>query len=141
MSSTSSTNGNPSRGASVGGGIANKVKGAFKTVQGIGDNIRGNAMDFVDSATGTAPHHTAEVEVGRKQTEEGVQQMEAGSHGVANPSSTAATTGTPGTTGDAPTTTTTAQPPLPPRSAHSTLEGNEGVVGNDSTSGQTRSNV
>ncbi len=80
-------------------------------------------MDFVDSATGTGPRHSTEAEVGRKQTEEGVQRMEAGSHGVAHTSSTAATGGTTGTTGHAPppTTTATAAPPLPPRNAQGSL--------------------
>ncbi|KAJ8453409.1 hypothetical protein ONZ51_g13611 [Trametes cubensis] len=52
--STSSTN--PSRGQSAGAGLGNIVKGAFQTVQGLGDSIRGNAMDFVDSATGHQPY-------------------------------------------------------------------------------------
>ncbi|KAI0692921.1 hypothetical protein C8T65DRAFT_730415 [Cerioporus squamosus] len=136
MSSTSS-NGNQSRGTSIGGGLGSAVRGAFETVQGVGNNIRGNAMDFVDSATGTGPRHSTEADIGRRQTEEGVQRMEAGSHGVANPSSAASTTTTgTGTTGHTPTATTTAQPPLPPRNAHGTLEGNGEGVG-----GQTRSNV
>ncbi|TFK91325.1 hypothetical protein K466DRAFT_541962 [Polyporus arcularius HHB13444] len=121
MSSNPSTNGNQSRGASVGGGLGTAVRGAFETVQGIGNNIRGNAMDFVDSATGTGPRHSTEAEVGRKQTEEGVQRMEAGSHGVANTSSTAATTGSTGHAPPPPTTTATAAPPLPPRNAQGSL--------------------
>ncbi|RPD56485.1 hypothetical protein L226DRAFT_531376 [Lentinus tigrinus ALCF2SS1-7] len=154
MSSTSST-GNQSRGS----GLGSAIRGAFETVQGIGDNLRGNAMDFVDSATGTGPRHSTETEGGRRHTEEGVERMETGSHAFAHPSST----GTTATTGQAPTgttttgqtptgtttaaqaqagtTTTTQPPPLPPRGAHDTLEGNGGVVGNDGMGGQTRSNV
>ncbi|KAI0748953.1 hypothetical protein C8Q74DRAFT_1361961 [Fomes fomentarius] len=77
---STNSNANPSRGNSAGEGLGGVVKGAFETVQGIGNNMRGNAMDFVDSATGTNVEHP-ETDVGRAQTEEGVERMEKGRHG------------------------------------------------------------
>ncbi len=70
--------------------------------------MRGNAMDFVDSATGTDVQHP-ETDVGPAQTEEGVERMAKGRHGTmpAAASSTHAPTNTSG------------QPPLPPRNAPS----------------------
>ncbi|KAI0635472.1 hypothetical protein C8Q77DRAFT_1217284 [Trametes polyzona] len=97
MSTANSTN--PSRGQSAGAGLGNTVKGAFQTVQGLGNSIRGNAMDFVDAATGTGGRHT-ETDIGRHQTEQGINQMETGKHA---PTSTQASA------------TSTAAPPLPAR--------------------------
>ncbi|KAJ8487362.1 hypothetical protein ONZ51_g4209 [Trametes cubensis] len=117
--STSSTN--PSRGQSAGAGLGNIVKGAFQTVQGLGDSIRGNAMDFVDSATGTGGRHT-ETDVGRVQTEQGINRMEAGTN--APPTSSQPTTAT---------STSSAAPPLPSRNNHQggTLEANGAVLGDN----------
>ncbi|KAI0828456.1 hypothetical protein BC628DRAFT_66461 [Trametes gibbosa] len=101
MATPSATSSNPTPGQSAGAGLGNTVKGAFQTVHGLGDSIRGNAMDFVDAATGTAGgrRHT-ETDVGRQQTEQGIGRMEDAHHHtpVANPSAT-----------------TTAPPPLPAR--------------------------
>ncbi|KAI8973071.1 hypothetical protein BD414DRAFT_499021 [Trametes punicea] len=94
--STNSTN--PSRGQSAGAGLGNAVKGAFQTVQGLGNSIRGNAMDFVDSATGTGGRHT-ETDVGRVQTEQGINRMEAGRNAPAASSQPATTTNQQGTLG------------------------------------------
>ncbi|KAI9060409.1 hypothetical protein FKP32DRAFT_1595491 [Trametes sanguinea] len=94
---TTTSSAKPTPGQSAGAGLGNVVKGAFQTVQGIGESIRGNAMDFVDTATGTGGRHT-ETDVGRVQTEQGINRMEAGRN--APPTSTqpgAATT----TTGNA----------------------------------------
>ncbi|KAI0710482.1 hypothetical protein C8Q76DRAFT_737604 [Earliella scabrosa] len=124
-----STNTNPSRGSSIGAGLGSALKGAFETVQGIGNNIRGNAMDFVDSATGTSRQHP-ETQIGRAQAEEGVQRIEAGRHAAPDPAHTAA-----------PSTTTTAPPPLPPRNEQGTLQSNGGAVGNDAMGGQIRSSI
>ncbi|KAI0367344.1 hypothetical protein BV20DRAFT_970779 [Pilatotrama ljubarskyi] len=100
----SSSTTNPSHGQSAGAGLGNKIKGAFQTAQGLGDSIRGNAMDFVDSATGTGGRHT-ETDIGRQKTEQGINRVETGSAGT-----------TTGTSTTQPTTTSTAAPPLPPRS-------------------------
>ena len=99
------------------------------TLSGIGNNIRGNAMDFVDSATGTSRQHP-ETQIGRAQAEEGVQRMEAGRHAAPDPAHTAA-----------PSTTTTAPPPLPPRNEQGTLQSNGSAVGNDAMGGQIRSSI
>ncbi|KAI0329360.1 hypothetical protein GY45DRAFT_1280018 [Cubamyces sp. BRFM 1775] len=119
--STNSTSTNPSRGQSAGAGLGNAVKGAFQTVQGLGNSIRGNAMDFVDSATGTGGRHT-ETDVGRVQTEQGINRMEAGPN--APPTSAQPT---------AATTTNSVAPPLPSRNNNQsgTLETNGAVVGDN----------
>ncbi|KAI0077508.1 hypothetical protein K474DRAFT_1661597 [Panus rudis PR-1116 ss-1] len=64
-----------SAGGSVGASLGQKVKGVFTGAQGVGDSIRGNAMDFVDSATGTGGAHP-ETQVGARKAEQGVAQME-----------------------------------------------------------------
>ncbi|KAH9846884.1 hypothetical protein C2E23DRAFT_697441, partial [Lenzites betulinus] len=105
MSTGNSTN--PTRGQSAGAGLGNIVKGGFQTVQGLSNAIRGNAMDFVDSATGTGGRH-AESDIGRQQTEQGINRMHTGRNapvaGTAaeNPAASA-------------TSTSTAPPPLPAR--------------------------
>ncbi|KAI0653839.1 hypothetical protein C8Q70DRAFT_1142866 [Cubamyces menziesii] len=115
--STSSTN--PSRGQSAGAGLGNIVNSLFRPRAGLGDSIRGNAMDFVDSATGTGGRHT-ETDVGRVQTEQGINRMETGTN--APPTSSQPTTAT---------STSSAAPPLPSRNNHQggTLEANGAVVG------------
>ena len=96
---------------------------------GLGESIRGNAMDFVDSALGTGKRHP-ESDIGRAKTEAGVNRMEAGSQAAAHPDnavvSSSASNPTPaaGTTGTTAastattqpsTATSTAPPPLPNR--------------------------
>ncbi|KAI0746213.1 hypothetical protein C8Q80DRAFT_1319513 [Daedaleopsis nitida] len=131
---TTTTGTQPSRGSSIGAGLGGAVKGAFETVQGIGNNIRGNALDFVDSATGTDRNGGhPEADLGRRQAEQGVQRIEAGKHGAANPSDPLAA--------ESATTARGAQAPLPPRSLNGTMDGNGGTVGNDGMGGQIRSNV
>ncbi|KAI0643967.1 hypothetical protein C8Q79DRAFT_1011786 [Trametes meyenii] len=108
---------NPNRGESVGAGLGNTLKGAFQTAQGLGDAIRGNAMDFVDSATGTSRRHHEETDVGRAKTEQGINRMETST--TTNPTSTTQ-----------PSTTSTAAPPLPPRNNQGgTFESNGAFVG------------
>ncbi|TBU22789.1 hypothetical protein BD311DRAFT_769744 [Dichomitus squalens] len=112
----------PSRGNTAGAGVGHSIRGAFQTVSGIGDSIRGNAMDFVDSALGTEKHHP-ESDIGRAKTEAGVNRMEAGGHAASHPNDTAVSSSaanpapTTGTTADSTTmqpstATSTAQPPL-----------------------------
>lgn len=72
---------------------------------GIGESIRGNAMDFVDSATGTAGRGQGATMKGRQETETGVANMEGR---APMGSGVAATTATaPATTTAAPGSTTT----------------------------------
>ncbi|KAI0696603.1 hypothetical protein BC835DRAFT_1341517 [Cytidiella melzeri] len=88
-----STNTASSAGASAG----QKVKGAFQAVHGIGESIRGNAMDFVDSATGTERRGHGATVNGQRETEIGVSNMEqrqpnaAATRSTATPTSTAQT--------------------------------------------------
>ena len=72
------------------------------TLSGIGNNIRGNAMDFVDSATGTAERGHGATVRGEQEAETGVTNMKRG----APPVGTAPSTTT--TEGGAATATTTA---------------------------------
>ncbi|PCH37121.1 hypothetical protein WOLCODRAFT_28928 [Wolfiporia cocos MD-104 SS10] len=60
----------------------NKLKGAWNTVEGAGDALRGGAMDFVDSATGTGGHH-AETDVGTAKTQAGMAEMRSNGPGTA----------------------------------------------------------
>ena len=103
---------------------------------GIGNSIRGNALDFADNAMGTKHEPHPEVDVGRRQTEQGIQHMSAARHGAAHedPTPTATRTVGPeegvaaganvgteaGTTG---TSTGTAAPPLPPRNLEDRQDG------------------
>jgi len=101
-----STN-NTSSGASAGANVGNTIKGAWQTVAGAGDAIRGNAMDFVDTLTGTGGRHT--------ETDAGAQQTNAGLARVKGATSGDAASGAVGeeTVGAQPTAT--AAPPLPER--------------------------
>ncbi|KAL1938698.1 hypothetical protein VTO73DRAFT_11301 [Trametes versicolor] len=114
MSTGNSGSTNPSRGQSMGAGLGNTVKGAFQTVQGLGNAVRGNAMDFVDNATGTGGHH-AETDVGRAQTERGINRMETG-----HPTNTTTTN---------PSATSTAAPPLPARHQATGVQTDESALG------------
>lgn len=49
---TSNTAAPHTTGASAGSEVGSKIKGAFQTVHGIGEQIRGNMLDAADSATG-----------------------------------------------------------------------------------------
>ncbi|KAI0916524.1 hypothetical protein AcV5_002993 [Taiwanofungus camphoratus] len=100
------SDGNTGRGNSVGTTLGDKLKGAWYTVEGAGDCIRGSAMDFVDSATGTGGHHT-ETDVGAQKTRAGIAEVK-GSAYADNTSTSAAPTGQA-------TATSTAPPPLPAR--------------------------
>ncbi|KIP01210.1 hypothetical protein PHLGIDRAFT_131333 [Phlebiopsis gigantea 11061_1 CR5-6] len=105
-----STGNSSSAGASVG----QKIKGAFQTVHGLGESIRGNAMDFVDSATGTAQTGHSATERGTRETAVGVANMESrapapattttgtSTRTAATPAAGAATTTYGRTGGDAP---------------------------------------
>jgi len=84
---------------STGASVGDKVKGVFQTVHGVGESLRGGAMDFVDSATGTGGAHQ-ETAKGAREAEEGIARMD---HSTTAP---AAGTGT--TTSSA--TTSTANP-------------------------------
>ncbi|KAI0731898.1 hypothetical protein BC629DRAFT_1601308 [Irpex lacteus] len=74
----STTNTTP--GSSAGSSVGQKVKGAFQAVHGIGESIRGNAMDFVDSATGTENRGHGAAVRGQQETAVGVNNMENGRH-------------------------------------------------------------
>ncbi|KAI0339182.1 hypothetical protein BDW22DRAFT_1431796 [Trametopsis cervina] len=101
MSSTSS---------SAGSSVGQKVKGAFQAVHGIGESIRGNAMDFVDSATGSErAGHGAAVR-GQQETEVGVANME---RRQPNVNASATTTGYTPASQTAPTATQTAPTAAP----------------------------
>ncbi|EMD32345.1 hypothetical protein CERSUDRAFT_118718 [Gelatoporia subvermispora B] len=98
---------NTSTGSSAGGSAGNAIKGAWQTFAGAGDSIRGNAMDFVDTLTGSGGKH-AETDVGTRETKEGVARMK----GV-NPGNAASGVVGQESVGTQPTTT--AAPPLPER--------------------------
>ena len=53
-------------------------RGAFQAAHGIGESIRGNAMDFIDSALGTERKGQPAFERGQQETAAGVDNM----HGV-----------------------------------------------------------
>jgi len=61
---------------SGGASLGQKVKGAFQAVHGMGESIRGNAMDFVDSATGTEHKGRGAAVQGQREAETGVANME-----------------------------------------------------------------
>ncbi|KAI0742171.1 hypothetical protein BC629DRAFT_1599802 [Irpex lacteus] len=75
-----STTTNTTPGSSAGSSVGQKVKGAFQAVHGIGESIRGNAMDFVDSATGTENRSHGATVRGQQETAVGVNNMENGRH-------------------------------------------------------------
>jgi len=81
-----------SNAGSAGANLGAKVKGAWNTFEGMGDTLRGGAMDFVDSATGTGPSRHPETDIGAQKTETGINQME--SRATNTSGSTNATTGT-----------------------------------------------
>ncbi|EIN05393.1 hypothetical protein PUNSTDRAFT_137507 [Punctularia strigosozonata HHB-11173 SS5] len=68
-------------GATAGAGLGQKVKGAFQTVHGVGEKIRGNALDAADSATGdrdvhgTGMRNAAVDQKGSMETNVGVANM------------------------------------------------------------------
>jgi len=101
-------------GNEMGRNWGNKIRGAWNTVEGAGDKLRGGAMDFVDSATGTGGHH-AETDMGNQKTQAGMAEMRgsgtSGTLGTAPQS--AATSGT-GTTAVAGSTASTGPAPALP---------------------------
>ncbi|KZT71105.1 hypothetical protein DAEQUDRAFT_137491 [Daedalea quercina L-15889] len=60
-------------GNNAGTNFGQKVRGAWNTVEGAGDKLRGGILDFADSATGTGGHH-AETDVGEAKMQQGVAQ-------------------------------------------------------------------
>ncbi|KAH9943969.1 hypothetical protein B0H21DRAFT_694941, partial [Amylocystis lapponica] len=52
-------------------------RGVWNTIEGAGDSLRGGAMDFADSATGTGARHP-ETDVGAQKAHTGVAQMKGG---------------------------------------------------------------
>lgn len=77
-------------GTTGGATVGQKVKGAFQTVHGLGESIRGNAMDFVDEATGTAKRGHGATARGEAEAQQGIANME----GRAPPVGTAPAAGT-----------------------------------------------
>ncbi|KAH8077760.1 hypothetical protein BXZ70DRAFT_1012896 [Cristinia sonorae] len=71
--------------SNAGNSVGQKVKGAAETVHGIGESLRGGAMDFVDSATGSHRQHP-ETQRGAAETEQGIARME--NHNSVNTSTT-----------------------------------------------------
>ncbi|KAF9811514.1 hypothetical protein IEO21_06565 [Rhodonia placenta] len=112
MSGTGNT-GNNNTGNELGRTWGDKLKvsdrklqrGAWNTIEGAGDSLRGGMMDFADSATGTGGHHT-ETDVGAQKTQTGIAEMK-GSGTAGTAPQTAGARGTATTTGSA--------PPLPAR--------------------------
>ncbi|KAH9923828.1 uncharacterized protein B0H18DRAFT_1013548 [Fomitopsis serialis] len=93
-------------GNGAGANFGQKVRGAWNAVEGAGDKLRGGAMDFVDSATGTGGHH-AETDVGDAKMRQGVAQTRQPAT-----TGTATTTAAPAsTTANAPTTAAPASTP------------------------------
>ncbi|KAK7692031.1 hypothetical protein QCA50_005436 [Cerrena zonata] len=83
---------NPGSAASgTGASLGQKVRGAFETAHGLGESIRGGAMDFVDSATGTGDRHQ-ETQKGAREVEEGISKIEHGNNYKAAPTVTGVTT-------------------------------------------------
>lgn len=58
--------------------MGQKIRGAFESVQGMADTVRGGAMDFVDSATNTGSGQHQATTTGAHKTEEGIHRMEHG---------------------------------------------------------------
>ncbi|TCD61929.1 hypothetical protein EIP91_007697 [Steccherinum ochraceum] len=91
--------------SNAGGSAGNKVKGAAQTVHGVGESIRGGALDFVDSAVGHGKRHNAS-QRGAQETEQGIARMEGGKAGANNaggvpqPGATADNSTHPGTVGN-----------------------------------------
>lgn len=52
-----------------------KIRPELIIVAGVGDTIRGSAMDFVDSATGTANRRHPETDAGQQKVERGVNHI------------------------------------------------------------------
>ncbi|KAI0789039.1 hypothetical protein BC629DRAFT_1593516 [Irpex lacteus] len=104
----STTNTTP--GSSAGSSVGQKVKGAFQTVHGIGESLRGNAMDFVDSATGTENRGHGAAVRGQQETAVGVNNMENSSSRHTGTGTTRYESG--GVTGTTATTTSTAPTPV-----------------------------
>ncbi|KAI0794959.1 hypothetical protein C8Q75DRAFT_889088 [Abortiporus biennis] len=90
---------NPSGGTAVsesaGARLGEKAKGAFEVVQGMGDSIRGSAMDFVDSAANTGSARSDATTKGASKTEQGIQRMD-GSHTSSGPGAERHGSDTPG---------------------------------------------
>ncbi|OBZ77269.1 hypothetical protein A0H81_01649 [Grifola frondosa] len=77
---------------------------------GVGDSIRGGAMDLIDALAGGTGGHHAETEAGAQETREGIQRIKlATGH-------SATTSPAPEKPHAEPSGTTTAPPPLPKRS-------------------------
>jgi len=69
---------NPSTTTGSGSGIGDKVKGAFETVHGLGDSLRGQGMQALDSAFKTpqkADEHATLAEKGRQEFESGLAKF------------------------------------------------------------------
>ncbi|TFY70793.1 hypothetical protein EVG20_g2201 [Dentipellis fragilis] len=81
MSSTNPGTEHPSQGGggNTGTTFGQKIKGAANVVHGVGESIRFNAMDALDSATGTSDRHdrdrVEDHDRGRYEAERGVGQM------------------------------------------------------------------
>ncbi|KDQ55385.1 hypothetical protein JAAARDRAFT_59902 [Jaapia argillacea MUCL 33604] len=75
----SSVNAEPTPGASLG----NKVKGAFQAAHGMGESIRGNAMDALDTSFGTRSAGAVNTQKkGSAEVSTGVTNMEGGAAGA-----------------------------------------------------------
>ncbi|GBE84060.1 hypothetical protein BKA93DRAFT_806462 [Sparassis latifolia] len=99
-------------GSDGGGSLGRRVRGAWETLEGMGDSLRGGAMDFVDSATNTGSEPHPETEAGARKTEAGISEMKGrapGSESYGNSRSETATAQ------HASTTTSSVPPPLPAR--------------------------
>ncbi|KAI0758383.1 hypothetical protein BC629DRAFT_1598056 [Irpex lacteus] len=121
----STTNTTP--GSSAGSSVGQKVKGAFQTVHGIGESLRGNAMDFVDSATGTENRGHGAAVRGQQETAVGVNNMENGRHADTGGVGTTGY-GSGGVTGTTATTTSTVPTAAPVGNVNAT-GGGAGVGG------------
>jgi len=121
-------------GNGAGANFGQKVRGAWNAVEGAGDKLRGGAMDFVDSATGTGGHH-AETDVGDAKMRQGVAQTrQPATTGTATttaaPTSTTANASTTAQApASAPTNASTAAPAAGAQPSAATTNGTTGVTG------------
>jgi len=118
--------------ANAGSSTGEKVRGVFETAHGMGETLRGGALDFVDSAVGHGKRHNAS-QRGAQETEEGIARMEHGSAGASNTGSVPK----PGATADNSTHPGVPGNEKPHGGVGSTASGVRGQAGTGTSTGAT----